>query len=411
MSNKKLNSEQNQDQSEQFKEISDFESRRYGIYILGAGFSRPAGLPLATELWSEVYRRGHAMTGRAGQFRDDLDTFIEYKKNCEGIKLTPDQVDFEEFIAFLDVEFHLGLRGKETWSSEGNETQVVVKTLIGEILTEWMPSKEEIPEIYLRFAEILKPNDYVLTFNYDVLLERALETAGVPFRLFSERYKVDPINPDRKLLFVDDSRDEVVVLKLHGSIDWFDRSLYRQLEEDRVRNGFPPGGRHTIFQRPQDLGVTKLVEGPRFPDDPLNEMYRVKDIEQLYSRGILFHATPSLLSPSPAKILYAEKLRDFWWGLGYAGVVNFSMAIIGFSLPSQDEYARQVIYRLVKNYQMRYWDDNVWRHKKTKLVLVDFRKTVEEEQAFRQRYAFVDWNRAVMHFDGFNEKALKLLQA
>ena len=27
---------------------------------------------------------------------------------------------------------------------------------------------------------MLKPDDYVLTFNYDLLLERALEKAGVP---------------------------------------------------------------------------------------------------------------------------------------------------------------------------------------------------------------------------------------
>ena len=47
-----------------------------------------------------------------------------------------------------------------------------MKTLIGEILAERMPA--EVPELYLKFARILKPEDYVLTFNYDTLLERAL---------------------------------------------------------------------------------------------------------------------------------------------------------------------------------------------------------------------------------------------
>ena len=38
-------------------------------------------------------------------------------------------------MAFLDVEHYLGLRkGRTTWSTDGNEGQVVVKTLIGEIL-------------------------------------------------------------------------------------------------------------------------------------------------------------------------------------------------------------------------------------------------------------------------------------
>lgn len=200
------------------------------------------------------------------------------------------------------------------------------------------------------------------------------------------------------------------MLKLHGSIDWFDRTLYSQLEEDRIPHGLPAGGSHPIFQRLQDLGVTPLVGGPRYHDDLLRQMYRVQDIERLYQRRVLFHTTPSLLNPSSAKILYSQMLRDFWWGLGHAGVLNFSMAIIGFSLPSQDDYARQIIYRLVKNYQSTYWEEDVWVHKKTPLVLVDFRKSAEEEQEFRHRYAFVDWDRAETYFDGFDEEALELLR-
>ena len=163
------------------------------------------------------------MSGAASQFRDDLDTYIEYKKECDGIELTPEQVNFEDFMAFLDVEHYLGLRGKDTWSSHGNEAQVVVKTLIGEILIERMPLKDRIPEIYLQFAKILKPNDFILTFNYDVLLERALEAANVSYRLFPDRLKQ---HPGINRLAVETSRDEVIVLKMHGSIDWFDRSQY-----------------------------------------------------------------------------------------------------------------------------------------------------------------------------------------
>jgi hypothetical protein len=50
------------------------------LYILGAGFSAAAGLPLANDLWREVYRRALPMTGRAGQFREDLDAYIEFKE-------------------------------------------------------------------------------------------------------------------------------------------------------------------------------------------------------------------------------------------------------------------------------------------------------------------------------------------
>jgi len=112
------------------------------------------------------------------------------------------------------------------------------------------------------------------------------------------------------------------------------------------------------------------------------------------------------------KILYSEMFRDFWWGLGGVGAMNFRMAIIGFSLPPQNEYARQVIYRLVRNYQDIDWEitwDSVG-HKKAPLTLVDFRKSAQEEQAFRQRYAFVDWNKARTCFSGLDENALELLE-
>jgi hypothetical protein len=193
-----------------------------------------------------------------------------------------------------------------------------------------MPAQGKIPDLYLEFARILKPPDYVLTFNYDILLERALEATNVPFRLFPDRLK-GPAHGNS--MIVDDSKEEVIVLKLHGSIDWFDRTHYNELEELATRQGFKTAHPDMVFSRMKELNVVPLIEGDSFPNDPLRHMYRVKKIEQLYRLNPLFHVTPSLLNPSPSKILYSQLFRDFWWGLGNAGILNFSMGIIGFSLP------------------------------------------------------------------------------
>lgn len=286
------------------------------------------------------------MYGRASKFNDDLETYIEFRKDCDGLRLTPRKVNFEDFIAFLDIEHHLGFRGSDTWSEDGNESQVIIKTLIGRILTEHMPQAKDLPEIYLRFAEALQPDDYVITFNYDVVPERALDIVGKPFRLFPFRYKsVHPGHAE-----VDDSVEEVIVLKVHGSIDWFDRRKYRKFSELRLRQGLTSPTPDPVFNNP-DLTVVPLVSGPRFPDDPLREMHRVLQIERLHPENHLFRATPTLLSPSTMKILYSDKVKEFWRGFGGAGMLNLGLAIIGFSLPEQDNYARQAIYRLVKNYQ------------------------------------------------------------
>jgi hypothetical protein len=109
------------------------------------------------------------------------------------------------------------------------------------------------------------------------------------------------------------------------------------------------------------------------------------------------------------KMLYAVTLRDFWYGLGDAGTLNFGLAIVGFSLPQHDDYARQVLYRLVTNYQTTYWNEDVFGLKKRPLILIDRRQSEEEMEELRRRYAFVDWAKVRACMAGFDENALDLL--
>jgi hypothetical protein len=386
---------------------TDSVAKKYSIYILGAGFSRPAGLPLANRLWPEILKRAKSTSDRAKQhFTKDLQAYIDYKKSCDAEILSPEAVQFEEFMAYLDVEHYLCLRGSDTWSPDGNETQVLVKTFIGEILTEFTPQKEKIPSLYLEFARLLKPLDVVLTFNYDTLLERALDVEGIAYRLFPSRYQ----NVGNGQAEIDSSREEVVILKMHGSVDWFDRTQYDDIEETRLARGLHPGHEHPVFSKAGELDLEPLTDGPRFHSDPLQRIYRVRNAEQLYKSKPLFLATPLLLNPSPLKLVYSSIFQDFWKGLGRDGGLNFGMTIIGFSMPSQDEYLRQVIYRLVINYQTKYWDGGFLEHRKTPLVMIDCRPDEKSRRELLDRYRFIDLNKAVIHWEGFNQDALKTLQ-
>lgn len=382
--------------------------KRYRIFVLGAGFSRPAGLPVAKELWLEILERARKLDGRAAKFMDDVEGYLRYRRRCDGAALTPEQMDFEDFLAFLDVEHRLGLRGSDTWSEDGNEGQVVVKTLIGRILTERCPAVNAVPQLYLRFAALLQPDDIVLTFNYDLLLERALEALGKPYRLFSDRYE----SVGEYGATVDDSRSEVIVLKMHGSIDWFDRAEYRRHEAVFRQQGVPHPPEHLVFSNVEALGVTPLTDGPRFDNDPLRETYRVRDIDALYAQNLMFRATPRLLSPSSAKLIYHDTMGDFWQGLGGAGLFNFGLAVIGYSLPDADEYARRVLYGIVSNYQQAHWGGEHFGRVKTPFVMVD--RCTEGDVTHRRllgRYAFVDWGRAhPLVTSGFDEAAVALLE-
>src|SRR5438105_4529520 len=97
----------------------DTTTRRFSIFVLGAGFSRPAGLPLGMELWRELDRRARA-SYQAARYERDLESYLEFNWRCKGVRLNQSDIDFEDFLGFLDTEFYLGLRGPDTWSEEGN---------------------------------------------------------------------------------------------------------------------------------------------------------------------------------------------------------------------------------------------------------------------------------------------------
>ena len=379
----------------------------YRFFILGAGFSSPAGLPLGPQLWQEIKERATDLGPPASHFEYDLDSYIRYRQECDGLALSEDEVNFEEFLAFLDLEHFLGLRGSDSWSDDGNETQIIIKTLIGEILSDLTPSRGCLPELYYEFARGLGRGDFVLTFNYDTLLERALERVGTPFRLFPTRY--EEIHGFSGT--VDTSRGEVAILKLHGSIDWFDRTSYSDRETAYKHYGAPGAPSHPVFGPDSRVIPSPLLEGPQFPDDPLQDMYRVPDIEMLYGRSILFRATPWLISPSIAKVVYARKLKSFWWDLGRSGAWNLGVIVIGYSLPQQDDYARHAIYRIVKNYQGFSWEEDFAGQRKRPVFLIDYRPDSAGADKYRRKYSFVDSAKAQYHLGGFDEEAIRLIHS
>ena len=155
--------------------------RRFRTFVLGAGFSCAAGLPLASELWHEVLRRADWTYGKDSMIRRDLKRYIRFKEATEGIALQVNSVDFEDFLGYLDIEHVLSLKGSDTWSSAGNESQLLIRWLIGQTLFERQAEGHFTrPSAYSTFAAGLRPSDVVMTFNYDTLVEESLEAIDKP---------------------------------------------------------------------------------------------------------------------------------------------------------------------------------------------------------------------------------------
>jgi hypothetical protein len=379
-------------------------SKAYRILFLGAGFSQPAGLPLGGELFREVRRLLTAKHGSDNHVERDLERYAQYLIDCKGQSLTADSIDYEQFLGFLDVEHYLGLKGKDTWSDEGNESQLMVRQAIAQVLYDHMP--DEPPELYRAFARQLDPSDYVLTFNYDTLLEAALEAEDVPYRLFPNRYSEIGYASNT----IDNSRDELVVLKLHGSIDWFDRAVYEAHVASAQECPTPYEVKHPVFGADRIVDSAPLTDGPRATSDPLAKIHRVADPKPLFARGF-WECCPLILAPSPTKLFYAQPLREFWWGLQRAGGLNLSLGVVGYSLPPYDAYARQVIYHVFSNYTGYEPDLEFNGRKKGRVRILDYRPDGDSGAEIRTRYRFADWSRTDLRLDGFNEVTVEWLLA
>lgn len=373
---------------------------KYGrIIILGAGFSAKAGLPLGSALSIALIDHIQKDHDKDSPLYLDLEKYLRYKKRADGFAPDPEDVDVEDFLSYLDIEHFLGLRGSDTWSEEGNKGQILVKRFIGKFIHENTPLVGTIPDMYLEFANQLQPGDFVLTFNYDVLLERSLDQVGNPYRLFPTRYS----SVGEHSGTVDTSREEVTVLKMHGSVDWFDKSAFNSMKESFQRQGHSdmvPSD--AIFADESRYKPVPLVDGPRYPNDPLNNMYRISEPDFFYSHPDP-PATPWILSPSRSKILYSPVVHEFWYGIGQSGGWNLGMAIIGFSLPKHDEYMRQALDLLIRNYQGMNWDEDFLGKMKCRLKIVDYLQDKTEREGFMSRYRFVDWDKTDLMEDGFED--------
>ncbi len=373
----------------------------YRLLFLGAGFSCLAGLPLGPDLFREVRKQINAQYSSDNHVERDLVRFIKYLSDCFNKAVLPDEVDCEEFLSFLDVEHYLWLKGKDTWSKEGNESQLMIRMAIAQVIHNRTPqSASDIPEAYKTFARGLTTNDYICTFNYDTLLENTLELEGIPYRLFPTRLsEVTPFGG-----IVDTTSNELVLIKLHGSIDWFSRTHF----DDCVRavSHTDPPLRHPIFGRDAIVKPVLIADGPRHENDSLKSLYRVRDLSQILSKPF-WQCSPVLLAPSHTKLYYAQPLLEFWRGLQKEGGRNLSLGIIGYSLPKYDDYAMQALYHMANNYQQFAPDLVVNGRQKTKVRIIDYQPTPYRKKKFRNRYRFLDWGKTEARFNGFNEEAAK----
>jgi hypothetical protein len=305
--------------------------------------------------------------------------------------------------------------GSDTWSKEGNRDQFLLRWGIGRVLVRATPPSDQIPRLYLDFVRRVRPRDVIVTFNYDLLLESALDLVGVPYRRFPNRYS--DVGPGMSTIDSDAEAEEVLVLKPHGSVDWATRAPYdSQLAYMQQLQGAAGAdytrSRDLLFGENSVSTTRPLTEGPRPESDPLRELEVIEDLDAYYATtNVAYFHPPFVLAPSEAKQLYGTPLRSLWKGLAVHGFGWAGVGIIGYSLPPADPYSGLVLYELCRGYVMGL-ETPGWRvGPMSPICLVDKRSGDEQVNELRQRFRFLPRRHVAERLDGFDHDCLEALFA
>ena len=203
---------------------------------------------------------------------------------------------------------------------------------------------------------------------------------------------------------------DIILLKLHGSIDWFDKQQYEQRRDVvRAYNGSNYEPQDSIFNSKSNVRMRPLVGTPYWARTQLSNLIvleRDEDNWRQYLEGMKYcMSAPLIVSPSRHKLMYLNRVTEFWECLGKnAGIYEQGFTIIGYSLPDYDDYVRVPLFNWVRNYQTT---ESPMGHK-ANLKLIDLRETADAQLKYKHAYRFVDWEKTDVHFGGFTSASLDM---
>ena len=172
------------------------------VFVLGAGCSYDRFKVLTNNLFQVLWKRG---------LREDkeLRSLLRYlyPPRYDG-RVHPEEVNIEDLLSCIDAAIHLeGINSKGIYSSD--MLRAVRARLIKALVALFWRKGSSLDKSYVAFAKQLDPSDVIITFNYDIELERAIaeRTGAAIHQLYFPSPRQYPWKkwPD--------------VLKLHGSIN------------------------------------------------------------------------------------------------------------------------------------------------------------------------------------------------
>jgi hypothetical protein len=172
--------------------------RNSRLFILGAGFSSAAGIPSTNQLLKPTMKKfKKECPGLYSRIEGHMQTCFSLgrrKSKFESLSIS----ELCTFLEYLELREH---GGGERWSHAGSREKCALRFYLSKTMAELTPESNRIPKLYLDFAKQLHSYDIVISFNWDCLLELALQKVGKPYSYNFQEHSIK-------------------LCKLHGSLNW-----------------------------------------------------------------------------------------------------------------------------------------------------------------------------------------------
>ena len=286
-------------------------------FVFGAGASRDAGYPFAKDMGRGLLNWMEKATPEG--------TF-DYSASATSLRETFD--DAEDIEALLTrIDEIAALHDSESLGERIQAAQALTdRQALIQGLRRWFEQIGSTPSSsYRLFArEVVKPGDTVITFNYDVSLDKELKEVGLWEAGDGYGFEVEGLPfPSR-----------VNLLKLHGSINW--RALLF-------------GGRKAGAI---DFHERSLGRRPVFCDSDLRMLGYVDEVDNRLPRGRAMAMVDSLILPVREKQFFYEtslgrEWTSFWdslWGAAASSLRSSNHIVLcGYSVLPIDERACKML--------------------------------------------------------------------
>jgi hypothetical protein len=298
---------------------SPIPPRDRNVYFVGAGLSSAFRLPNTAALLSEAIAFSKSSAGKWMQdegFDPKLrKAFRFFYPDASHAGFQPDVVDFFSALrTYLDIG--AGLVG--TGFGDAPDLYRLLRRGIAHLLIDRTRRSRALPGFatHAYLNEMVQPGHIIITSNWDTVIEEFAAERAIPLRLTSRTRTFET--------------SEVVLLKLHGSLDWCQLQARKAYADE-------------------DYAALKERQSPPFPYTPAlpsagEDLVRVRaSSTNVWQRVRSRSREPYMVTMATGKADDLGPLHEVWRDAYRALSRAKVLEIVGYSMPADDVEVRTIL--------------------------------------------------------------------